>query len=234
MESRLLILLLKGTQMKIMALGAALALVSGCSTFGGLMGASEQRNGADGEASAVIEPAVARREIRRARIDTENFEVTAFGGFLSVEDFGTQAVYGARMAYHVTESLFAEATVGQSDAGQTSFENLSGGAPLLTDSERRFRYYDLSVGYNLLPGEVFVGRNRAFNSALYVLLGAGNTEFGGNNQFTVSFGAGYRVLLMDWLSAHFLVRDRMFSTDLLGEDKVAHNIEFSLGLGWFF
>ena len=185
-------------------------------------------------ANPVVEPEVDRREIRRARIDSENFELGAYVGFMSVEDFGSNTVYGARLAYHITEGLFAEATYGQTDAGKTSFETLSGAVELLTPDQREFRYYDLSIGYNLLPGEVFIGRNRAFNSALYVLLGAGSTEFGGDNQFTVTYGAGYRVLLTDWLSAHLMVRDHVFRTDLLGEDKTVHNIEFVLGLGWFF
>lgn len=221
MESRLRILLLKCALLAAMIAGAG-----GCSSLG--------REVADDDRGPVVDPTVDRREIRQPRIDTENFELGVFGGFVSVEDFGSNAGYGVRLAYHISESLFAEVMAGQSDAGKTSFENLSGGAPLLTDSERRFRYYDLSIGYNILPGEVFFGRNRAFNSALYVLLGAGNTEFGGDNLFTVSFGAGYRVLLTDWLAAHFLVRDRVFSTDLLGDDKIAHNVEFSLGLSFFF
>jgi len=220
MESRLRILFLRG-----LLLAAVLMAGAGCSRVAGTT--ADPR-----AAEPVIEPEVERREIRRARIDTENFELSAFGGFKSVEDFGSNAVYGVRLAYHITEGLFAEASYGQTDVGKTSFETLSGAAELLSD--RKYRYYDLSLGYNLLPGEVFIGRNRAFNSALYVLLGAGNTDFAGDNLFTVSFGAGYRVLLTDWLSAHFMVRDHIFRTDLLGKDKTTHNIEFVLGLGWFF
>ncbi|TVQ48304.1 MAG: outer membrane beta-barrel domain-containing protein [Gammaproteobacteria bacterium] len=185
-------------------------------------------------AEPVIDPRVERREVRRPRIDTENFELGVYTGFISVEDFGSSTVYGGRLAYHITEGLFAEATIGQTTAGRTSFETLSGSVDLLTPDERRFRYYDLSLGYNLFPGETFIGRNRAFTSSLYLLLGAGSTEFAGDSRFTISFGAGYRVLLNDWLSAHLMVRDHVFRTDLLGEDKTVHNIEFVIGLGWFF
>ena len=55
--------------------------------------------------------------------------VGAFVGIMSIEDFGSDVVYGARLAYHVTEGFFVEATVGQTEAGLTSFEVLSGGAP---------------------------------------------------------------------------------------------------------
>jgi outer membrane beta-barrel protein len=196
--------------------------------------------GLDREAEAdrerpVIDPDVERREVREPEIDTEDFEVGAYVGFISIEDFGSNAVYGARLAYHITEGLFAEATYGISEAGKTSYELLSGGqATLLTEDQRDFTYYDVSLGWNLLPGEVFFGGKRAFNSALYVVLGAGNTEFAGDDYFTVSYGAGYRVLLTDSIAAHFDVRDRMFDIDVTGEDKTTHNIEFTLGATWFF
>jgi hypothetical protein len=114
----------------------------------------------------VIEPEVERREVREPKIDTENIEIGVFAGILSIEDFGSDVVYGARLAYHITEGLFVEGTVGQSEAGLTSFEVLSGGAPILSDSDRQFTYYNLNLGYNLLPGEVFIGAGRAYNTSL--------------------------------------------------------------------
>ncbi len=77
-------------------------------------------------------------------------------------------------------------------AGRTSFETLGGNIQLLTESERRFTYYDLSLGYNFLPGEAFIGRGVAMTSALYLIGGIGGTDFAGDTKFTVNFGAGYR------------------------------------------
>lgn len=224
MESRIRVFLLRG-----LAAGLCALVTAGCAS-----------RAVDAEAEAdrtrpVIEPEVERRDVKAPRIDTEDFEIGAYIGFLSVEDFGSNTVYGARLAYHITEGLFAEATYGQSDAGKTSYEILSGGqAPLLTDDDREFKYYDISIGYNLLPGEVFIGRNRAFNSALYVVLGAGNTSFAGDDYFTFTYGAGYRVLATDSIAVHFDVRDHMFDIDITGDDKTTHNIEFTLGATWFF
>ncbi|MDZ7645072.1 MAG: outer membrane beta-barrel domain-containing protein [Woeseiaceae bacterium] len=182
----------------------------------------------------VIEPEVARREIREGDIDTENFEVGAFVGIMGVEDFESNVSYGARLAYHVTEGFFVEGTLGQTDAGLTSFERLSGGAPLLSDSERTFTYYNLNLGYNILPGEAFIGRSRAYNSQLYVIAGLGSTRFAGDDRFTVNFGAGYRFLLTDSIALHLDVRDHLFDIDLLGEEKTVHNLEGHLGLTVFF
>ena len=178
MESRIRIFLLKSLVIALVA-----CIVTGCA--GGQSGSRRA-----GGSQAAIEPDVERREIKPADIDTEDFEIGAFYGIKSVEDFETNSVYGARLAYHVSESFFVEGTYGRTDVGETSFEKLSGGAPILTDSEREYTYYDLSAGFNLLPGEVFFGENLAFSSALYVLAGAGNTDFAGDDYFTVVIGAG--------------------------------------------
>lgn len=182
----------------------------------------------------VVEPAVQRRDVEPAGIDTENFEVGAFIGTISIEDFGSSLLYGARAAYHFTEDLFAEATIGSSEAGRTSYEDLSGAAELLTDSERRFTYYDLALGWNVLPGEVFLGGKRAMPSAVYVTLGAGSTNFAGDDHFTVALGAGLRVLANDWVAVHFDVRNHMFDSDLLGESKLTQNLQVNLGVTAFF
>ncbi len=194
-----------------------------------------------GEASAlpaqqpqVVEPAVKRRDIEPAAIDTENFEAGAFVGTVSIEDFGSSLLYGARIAYHFSEDIFAEATVGSAKAGKTSYEDLSGAAELLTDSERQFTYYDLALGWNVLPGEVFFGGKRAMPSAVYVTLGAGSTNFAGDDHFTVALGAGLRVLANDWIAVHFDVRNHMFDSDLLGKSKLTQNLQASLGVTAFF
>jgi outer membrane beta-barrel protein len=182
----------------------------------------------------VVEPRVKRREVEPAAIDSENFEAGAFLGVVGIEDFGSSFSYGARIAYHFTEDVFAEATIGSAEAGRTSYEELSGSAELLTDSERRFTHYDLSVGWNALPGEVFLGGSRAMPSAVYVTLGAGSTRFAGDDHFSVVLGAGLRLLANDWLAVHLDARNIAFESDLLGDDKLTHNLQFTFGLTAFF
>jgi outer membrane beta-barrel protein len=186
------------------------------------------------EAEPVIKPNIERRTITEADIDSEDFEVGAYVGVLSIEDFGSNVVYGVRADYHITEDFFAEAALGTSEAGDTSYETLSGGAQLLTDSQRDFTYYNISVGYNILPGESFVGSKYAFNSALYLIGGVGNTEFADDSHFTVNVGAGYRFLFNDWISVRLEFRDYIFDSDLLGTDKTTHNLEGTAGLSFFF
>jgi len=228
MESRFRVLFL---MVPLFTLG-----MSGCAATKNLFGLGEDETPppADIVDGQVIEPEVARREIKEPKIDSEDFELGAFIGVMSIEDFGSGAVYGARLAYHMTEGFFVEGSVGRSEAGQTSFEILSGGAPLLSDSERTLTYYNLNVGYNILPGEAFIGEGRAYNSALYISAGLGSTRFAGDDRFTVNFGAGYRFLLTDSITFHVDFRDHLFDIDLLGEEKTAHNLEGSLGVTVFF
>lgn len=190
--------------------------------------------GEGSETPQVVVPQIDRRAVKPPRIDAENFEAGAFVGTIAIEDFGSSMTYGARAAYHFTEDLFAEATIGTAKAGRTSYEDLSGSLELLTDSERQFTYYDLSVGWNVLPGEVFLGGRRAMPSSVYVSLGAGSTRFAGDDNFTLIAGAGLRLLVTDSIAAHLGVRDQMFESDLLGSKKLTQNLQFSFGLTAFF
>lgn len=182
----------------------------------------------------VIEPQIYRRQIDESKIDSENFEVTAFSGLMSVEDFGVNTLIGARLAFHVTEDVFFEASLGQVKTSKTSYERLNGSVQLLTDRQRVLSYYDLSVGYNLLPGEAFLTRTRAFNTAFYVIAGIGSTRFAGDDRYTINYGFGYRFLANDWLALHADVRDHVFDMELLGAKTSTNNLEMSIGLSAFF
>jgi outer membrane beta-barrel protein len=197
-------------------------------------GASTDRGaGDDTTPPRVIEPQVERRDVKVPRIKSQDIELGGYIGTLNIEDFGAHRVFGIQAAYHITEDFFFQAEAGRSKAGRTSFETLSNIA-LLTDNERWFKYYDLSVGYNFLPGEVFLGRNHAMTSSFYILAGVGSTDFGGDSKFTGNFGGGYKILPTDWLAVHVTVEDRVFNTDLLGVNKLASNLEAHLGLTVFF
>jgi len=195
---------------------------------------AQQAAGTEAATPQVVEPRVERRDVTPPGLDTENFEAGLFVGTVSIEDFGASVSYGGRIAYHFTEDVFAEATIGTAKAGRTSYEDLSGSAQLLTDSERQFTHYDLAIGWNALPGEVFLGGKRAMPSAVYFTLGAGSTHFAGDDNFTVALGAGLRVLANDWIAVHLDARDLAFESDLLGKNKLTHNLQFTLGLTAFF
>lgn len=219
MESRIQRVLLMGC--------AALSLLAG-----GASRAAAEAPVARGE--PVIEPALERVPVELDAIDTEDIEIGGFAGILSIEDFGSNVIMGARLTYHINTRIFFEGAYGMSEGGLTSYEKLSGAARLLTDEEREFTYYSVSFGYNLLPGEAFLGRDRAFNTALYLVGGAGSTEFAGDDRFTLNAGIGYRFIASDWFTLQLDARDHLFESDLLGESKTSHNLELTAGFGVFF
>ena len=185
------------------------------------------------EAEQVVRPEIERREVNQADIDTEDFEIGAFAGMMNVEDFGTNLVYGARLAYHVTEYVFVEAAYGHTDTDETSAERF-GGFTILEDGDRDLDYYNLSFGFNLLPGESFIGSQWAFTSDFYIIGGVGSTSFAGEDEFTWNVGFGYKVLANDWLALRVDARNHVFDVDLLGESQTNNNLEFTGGLSIFF
>jgi len=221
---------------RVLFLIIAFGMTSGCAATKNLFGIGDEEAPPPSAEppGQVIDPEVERREVKEPNIDREDFEIGAFAGIMSIEDFGADLVYGVRLAYHVTPGFFIEGSVGQTEAGLTSFEQLSGGARLMDDDERTFTYYNLNVGYNILPGEGFVGEGRAYNTNMYLIAGLGSTRFAGDDRFTVNFGAGFRFLLTDSMALHVDFRDHLFDIDLLGEEKTVHNLEGHIGLTVFF
>lgn len=180
----------------------------------------------------IIEPQLDRRDVVLPRIDTEDFETGIFAGLYSLENFGTDAVYGVQVAYHVVEDLFFEVAAAASEVRDSNYRRI--GLNIFSDEEKLLYYYDLSVGYNVLPGEFFLGRGRAFTTALYVIAGVGNTHIGSDEFFTHNLGTGLRILVTDWAALHIDVRDHVFDSELLGANETTHNLEWRTGLTIFF
>ena len=222
------------SRFRVLFLITCVIMLSGCAATKNLFGIGDDEAPPPSSEppGQVVDPQVERLEVKEAKIDREDFEVGVFAGLMSIEDFGTDGVFGVRLAYHITEGFFVEASAGQSEAGLTSFEVLSGGAPLFDD--RTLTYYNLNLGYNILPGEVFVGESRAYNTNFYLIAGLGSTKFADDDRFTANFGAGFRMLLTDSLSLHVDFRDHLFDIDILGREKVTHNFEATVGVAFFF
>jgi outer membrane beta-barrel protein len=213
----------------------AAILLSGCSWFHRGEKAPPQVVAEQPEAEpTIIEPQVTRRQVKTPHIKAKDFELGGYYGALSIQDFGTNPVYGVRAAYHVSEDIFLEGIVGRSKAGTTSLEDVFPNITVVSNSGRYFTYYDIDLGYNVLPGEIFLGRGRAFNQALYVTFGMGDVKFANKDQFSLNFGVGDRLLITDWLTMHLDVRDHVFETDLTGRTKNVHNFEATMGLTVFF
>lgn len=177
----------------------------------------------------VIVPGVTRRDVRLPRFPSNDFELGAFVGTYSTQNFGSSTVGGLRLGYHITEDFFAEAVVAQTQVSDTNYRQILPGGIFATELEN-LNYYNLSVGYNVLPGEVFFGTTRAWPFSLYVIGGVGSTSFNQQRRSTFNFGSGLRVYFNDTFSVQIDARDHIFSLDLLGKNQTTQNLEFTIGL----
>ena len=89
---------------------------------------------------SVIDPQIERRKIKVPKIRSQNVELGAYFGEVSIESYTAAPVVGLRFDYHITEDFFFEASAGRARAGKTSVETFGGGIKLLNDAERRFTY----------------------------------------------------------------------------------------------
>lgn len=177
----------------------------------------------------VVVPAVSRRDIQLPRYPSNDFELGAFVGTYSTQNFGSSAVGGLRLGYHVTEDFFAEAVIAQTRVSDALYRQILPGGVFPAEREK-LSYYNLSVGYNLLPGEVFLGTKRAKPFSLYLIGGVGSTRFNQQRRATFNFGSGLRVFLNDNLSLQIDARDHVFSLDVLGKNQNTQNLELSFGV----
>jgi len=186
------------------------------------------------EQTSLIEPQIERVDFDESLIDAADFEIALYGGYLAVEDFDTNFVSGIKLGYHISEDFFVQASYGSSEVGDTSFEKLTGGAPLLSDSERDIEYYLISLGFNLFPGETFFTDSTTFNTVLYISGGIGSTDFAGDERHTIAVAVGHRTIFTDSFSLDIEMRDLIFDIDIFGKEETTHNLEFTVGLNLFF
>lgn len=181
----------------------------------------------------VIVPEIDRRDVRLPRIPSHDFSIGLFAGTYATQNFGSSAVGGLRLGYHITEDFFVEGDYAQTKVSDKTFRQILPGG-IFVSEQQKLRYYSLMGGWNLLPGEVFIGRNTAKASALYVVLGVGGTRFVDQKRQTISYGLGSRIQLADWASVQVDLRNHRYSLDLLGTRQSTNNLEFTVGSSFFF
>jgi outer membrane beta-barrel protein len=235
------------SRIRVLLLTAALLVLPGFTPVSAATSSGEDTSRADGDAQpqgsrdappddenppVVVEPEVERRKVKVPGIHSSNIEIALHYGALEIEDFGTNPAYGGYLAYHVTEDFFLRGDVGRSSAGETSAESLA--KIPLNIGNRHFTYYNVSLGYNFLPGEAFLGRGTAINSTFYVLAGIGTVDFAQSKKFAANFGGGFKVLPTTWATIGLEVEDHLFQSDILGYSKLTNNLEARIVTSVFF
>jgi outer membrane beta-barrel protein len=185
------------------------------------------------DSNQVVVPEVERRDIKLPKFPSKDIAVGLFAGTYATQNFGAAAVFGGRLGYHITEDWFVEGTLGQSTVTDEAFRQVLPGG-IFVNPEEKLSYYNVSAGYNLLPGEAFPTAKRAKATAIYLIAGIGSTKFNDQRSQTVNFGLGGRLLLTDRAAVQFDMRDHVFSLDLLGKRQSTHNLELTGGFTYYF
>ncbi len=181
----------------------------------------------------VVVPEVDRRDIKMPRFPSNDFEVGAFVGTYATQNFGSSVVGGLRLGYHITEDIFVEAAFAQTKVTDEAFRQVLPGG-VFAQPKEKLSYYNLSAGYNLLPGEIFIGSKRAKASAIYLIGGVGSTHFNDQRRQTINVGLGARLFLTDKAALQVDMRDHIFSLDILGKRQSTQNLEMTAGFTYFF
>jgi outer membrane beta-barrel protein len=182
----------------------------------------------------VIVPEVQRRDVRLPKFPSKDFEVGLLAGTYATQSFGASGVAGLRLGYHLSEDFFVEGVYAQTKVSDKTFEEIFPGAGPLADTDKKLTYYNVSAGYNIFPGEIFLGSKYAKASSIYVIGGVGSTKFANQRKQTFNVGFGFRVLFSDRWAVRVDVRDHIFSYDLLGVRQNTQNLELTTGFAYYF
>ncbi|WP_374674768.1 outer membrane beta-barrel domain-containing protein [Ideonella sp.] len=182
---------------------------------------------------AAVVPEVDRRDVKLPKFPSSDFEVGLYGGLYSTQNFGSSMAGGARMAYHITEDFFVEASAGQTTVSDEAFRRILPGGIFTGDTEKLI-YSNLNVGWNVLPGEIFIGSRYAMPSQVYLVAGGGTTRFNGQRMSTWDIGVGVKVYLTDFWALRIDMRDNVYQLDLLGKRDTTHNVELNAGVSFLF
>jgi outer membrane beta-barrel protein len=182
----------------------------------------------------VIEPQVTRRDVKLPKFPSNDIEFGILGGTYATQNFGTKPTSGVRLGYHITEDFFVSAMYGQTKVSDEDFAKIFPGGGILVNRTEKMTYYNVSIGYNVISGEAFFGRNWAFPLQGYIAAGTGTTDFAGQKKQTLNYGFGLRLYLHDRFGLQADVRQHRFPLDLLGERVNTTNVEVTVGLTVYF
>src|SRR5215470_11557340 len=135
--------------MRLQRLAFPLLFLLGLTALPALVRAADEPRPANEQ---VIEPQVDRRVIKLPKFPSNDIEFGAFVGTLATENFGSSLLYGGRLGYHITEDIFVEGVYGQSKISDENFRQILPGG-IFAQPKETLSYYNLSAGYNILPGE---------------------------------------------------------------------------------
>ncbi len=172
-------------------------------------------------------------------LNNEVFELSIFAGIINVEDFGSELAPGVSATFRATEDFFIQYNYLQAKMSLSSYEkrNVKSGIvnQYFQGDERTFKHYDLLVGYNLFQGEFSPSTANTNLSNLHIVAGVGDIEFGGESNFSYTWGFGYQVSLTRRFALHFDYRHYIYKSNLVfDQERSVSATQISTGASFLF
>ena len=166
-------------------------------------------------------------------ISNEIFELGMFAGIINIGDFGSEWAYGVSAVFQASEDFFLQYNYLRTDVDESSYELSQGN--YFSGDDRAYSHYDLLVGYKIFQGEMYPSEGKAYLSSLYIVGGVGDTQFGGEESFTYTIGAGYQIALSRNYLIRFDYRNYIYDSNLIrAEETTTQSALFSAGLNYLF
>lgn len=171
--------------------------------------------------------------VEASDLNQEVFELGVFTGILNIGDFGSEWAVGISANFQASEDFFLQYNYLQAEAELSSYEKST--VSYFSGSDRDFVHYDLLVGYNLFQGEMYPDLGAANLSSLYIIGGVGDTRFGDEANFTITYGVGYKVAFARKYVMHIDYRSYLYESSLVrDEEETTQSSMFGVGVNYLF
>ena len=177
----------------------------------------------------------ARRGVhKRDFMKRHRVELSVLGGYYAADVLSSTYAYGASVAFFLSEDFGVEALVVRNPVQFRLEQPFTG-----FDREQHFQPGN---AWNVLGAMVWApihaklrwSERRITHADVSWMVGAGQTISDAAQGLTFQTGLGIRLYLTRFLSIRFDVRDLLIPEEVLGRDRITHNIVTLVGLsGWF-
>ena len=168
---------------------------------------------------------------KASAVDSEFFQLGATTGVITIEDFTSEVTLGFNATFKASENFFLQTNYFQASVSLSSAEE----PPQIPYSgDRTYRHLNLLLGYNVFQGELLGGSKTRFSS-LYIVGGAGDTDFLDEKVFTFVYGIGYQLSLSRRYSVHIDYHNYLYDSKIVdARENQSLNAKVQLGLSWLF
>lgn len=222
------------TKTIINVIGSALLAVATLPAYAQTIGDAAEKS------VTTIAPEKKVDKVSSAKIDTERFELGIYTGYISIQNFDSNWLFGIQGSYHIQPRLVANIYIAQSSGAQARFERELQGTDgnFIPNRDDGFQYMGIGLSYNLLNARSFSGNKRKYDSYISIDTAVENVEFAGESNIGLMIGTTYKTVLTDWLTVNISFKDHIVERSALGvreeQSTLTQNIEASLGFNVLF